>query len=508
MKLISCLFPKTIINPYTHEKQVVPCGKCAACQNKRAASWKHRLDLERQCWKYAVFFTLTFNDENLPVLNSFGDLYVNGDHCHQSKDDPMICMIKDDIMQRCTDKSAVLSFFNQHQSIPFLSKYDVQCFVKRLRINLYRLHKKLNSNESSQIRYFICGEYGPEHGRPHYHGLFFFNSELTASHIEELIRTSWKYGFVTSSFVSGSNASYVASYLNCTSHLSEVYTLFKPLRPFHLCSKCPPIGSLAVGSEEIRRIFNDSDVEMCIRRSNGKSFGSEPLFRYVKDWIFPKLRSFDSLDHNGRVALYGCANKVPSYFTSKQFVNWAKSSLSGRSHFINDYIATVKSIDYNAVDFALMNLFRISKRVCLQADIFGVSVSQYVDHIDKFYSKLELLKLKNQYEEIESKIVVNKVPLQSFACLDAEFLQSCMDAVDFYDLDITEQYYLCSFGIDVQKFFSDDGVEKYSYRSSLLPQNQWFYNTFALDQEIIRNLNCKTKAKNEYLRYQFKDPVF
>ena len=59
MHIVSCLNEKHIVNPYTHEWQVVPCGKCAACRNQRASVWVQRLDQERYCWQYALFFTLT-----------------------------------------------------------------------------------------------------------------------------------------------------------------------------------------------------------------------------------------------------------------------------------------------------------------------------------------------------------------------------------------------------------------------------------------------------------------
>ena len=57
MKLLSCEHPKKVLHPYTHEELFVPCGKCAACLNRRASIWQHRIDAENKSHKYSVFFS-------------------------------------------------------------------------------------------------------------------------------------------------------------------------------------------------------------------------------------------------------------------------------------------------------------------------------------------------------------------------------------------------------------------------------------------------------------------
>jgi hypothetical protein len=49
---------------------------------------------------------------------------------------------------------------------PDLSKRDAQLFLKRLR-------KQIEKTYHKKIRYYLCGEYGGQTGRPHYHAILF-----------------------------------------------------------------------------------------------------------------------------------------------------------------------------------------------------------------------------------------------------------------------------------------------------------------------------------------------
>ena len=506
MRIISCLHPKRIINPYTHEKQVVACGKCAACLNSKSFSWVNRLNVETNCWKYCVFFTLTYNNENIPTLINYGDYFCDYDLKHIRKPMDMPVLHKSDFESKVDDKRAFELFWRTNYSIHYASKYDAQCFVKNIRIKLHRLHEKENSSENSQIRYYIVSEYGPEHRRPHFHGLFWFNSALTAKEIQCLISETWKFGFVNSSFPERSASSYVASYLMCTAHLPEIYSVCKFLRPFILCSKQPPIGTLAVKNETIQEIFHSCSPEMLVRNPSRGNYVYVPLLRYYKDKLFPRIRSFDKFNDRDRIALYGISKVIPQQ-NACSFVEYCRSHYDGLSSYLRAFIDDCDSQNPYS-DYALVNLYYISCRVLTQCEVFGVSLKEYVEHIVRFYSNVELLKLHNQYELIEKKIKDEGFELSSFAGLDEDFLQGMFDCDSFADLTVTEMMFCDNYGIDINKFFHEDVTIRDPYRQSLMPHNQWFYQSYKLDQEIIRNLNVKTKRKNESLRYQFNSPVF
>lgn len=90
----------------------IPCGRCLGCLERRAKEWTVRCVHESQMWPKNCFVTLTYGTGNLPPGNS-------------------------------------------------LEHRDFQLFMKRTR------------SKFGQVRFFMCGEYGPVNQRPHYHALLF-----------------------------------------------------------------------------------------------------------------------------------------------------------------------------------------------------------------------------------------------------------------------------------------------------------------------------------------------
>lgn len=117
----------------------VACGKCSICKDKKAKEWSTRAMCEAQTsMSPPIFFTLTYNDYCLPR---------NG--------------VRKGAMQR---------------------------FMKRFRINVER-YCKFKTN----IRYFICAEYGSKTKRPHYHGILWNLPLLNEKHLDELVDKSWSF---------------------------------------------------------------------------------------------------------------------------------------------------------------------------------------------------------------------------------------------------------------------------------------------------------------------------
>lgn len=134
--------------------QSVPCGKCIECLKDSQNSWKIRLSEEARDHKYVYFFTLTYNDESVPF-------------------------IYDD------DGNKVLHF----------RKSDVQLWLKRHRMSFERYFKR-----KIDFKYFICSEYGPNTGRPHFHGILF--TDISPTFISKMFN-DWSdlYGYTNFSEV-------------------------------------------------------------------------------------------------------------------------------------------------------------------------------------------------------------------------------------------------------------------------------------------------------------------
>ncbi|MBO7731262.1 MAG: hypothetical protein J6S67_01865, partial [Methanobrevibacter sp.] len=199
MHLKCCEHPKRIRNPYLNKDVVVPCGKCNSCLQNKAMRYISAIRRERACWKYCLFVTLTYDNFNVPVLSRNGDCFFPKDIKHINPEQDNIFIDVNDLENNERD----LKFISKQPYLLCLSPYDLQKFIKRYRSNLERYCAKngYDKNKSAKVRYFGVGEYGETLYRPHYHVLFFFNTDVPSSKILELVRESWKFGIVDASFV-------------------------------------------------------------------------------------------------------------------------------------------------------------------------------------------------------------------------------------------------------------------------------------------------------------------
>lgn len=68
-KLVTrCQNPRTVVNKYTHESVVVPCGHCPSCILRRSAIQTNLLTTYSAQFRYIYFVTLTYAPCFLPTL--------------------------------------------------------------------------------------------------------------------------------------------------------------------------------------------------------------------------------------------------------------------------------------------------------------------------------------------------------------------------------------------------------------------------------------------------------
>ena len=68
-KLVTrCQHPRTVVNKYTHEPVVVPCGSCPSCVLRRSAIQTNLLTTYSAQFRYVYFVTLTYAPCFLPTL--------------------------------------------------------------------------------------------------------------------------------------------------------------------------------------------------------------------------------------------------------------------------------------------------------------------------------------------------------------------------------------------------------------------------------------------------------
>lgn len=146
----------------------LPCGQCIGCRLERSRQWAVRCMHEKQMHEESCFLTLTYDDENLPLGGT-------------------------------------------------LVKSDLSLFVKRL-------HNRLLRSRGVGVRFYGCGEYGEQYGRPHYHvliygydfadkRLFQRNKRGEPLYTSEELRELWPVGHHSIGAVTFDSAAYCARYI-------------------------------------------------------------------------------------------------------------------------------------------------------------------------------------------------------------------------------------------------------------------------------------------------------
>jgi len=140
----------------------VPCNGCIGCRTEYSRQWAMRNLHEASLYADNSFITLTYDKKNLPQDNS-------------------------------------------------LDKKAFPKFIRSLR----------QKNKGTKIRYYACGEYGDNFGRPHYHAILFnyFPNDVVPLtkdlYTSKEISDSWlNQGFISVGNVTFDSAAYVSSYVD------------------------------------------------------------------------------------------------------------------------------------------------------------------------------------------------------------------------------------------------------------------------------------------------------
>lgn len=221
---MKCLHPIVLRNHYYY-----PCRKCYNCRIARTNDWSIRLEDESIYHENIIFITLTYNNESLP-------------------------------------------------SPPQVSKRTATLFIKKLR-------KWISTNcNKTKIKYFLCGEYGEQGDRPHYHAIIFGwkpddlllfkvkNGNIL--YTSETLTKIWSYGFTTIANSSSETIRYCLKYLQ---------KINKPL--VHSLEPNFSIMSNSLGLQFIQENYQDIIKEESIRTKYGKN----SIPRYYIKWIHENI---------------------------------------------------------------------------------------------------------------------------------------------------------------------------------------------------------------------------
>lgn len=149
--MASCFHPINVFQRSAGKANLVPCGKCPGCLERKRQAWLLRAQQEMNDWKYCYFVTLSYDDAYLPYESY--SIKRNG---------------------------KPVNVISTGESV--LHPYDLRKFFMR-----YRYFS------GQDFAYFAAGEYGKEENtrRPHYHICLFCNTNWQDTLFN--VRLAWSY---------------------------------------------------------------------------------------------------------------------------------------------------------------------------------------------------------------------------------------------------------------------------------------------------------------------------
>lgn len=298
-----CQHPK-IITTKSGERMQVSCGRCLACRMQNARERNNILQHEFANKRYAFFVTLTYSDDNVPLMSPVAtDGKHNGHTIYNFYD-----IDTDDYVTSCDLSDRQLSYLKSkgiNGNIKYLRYSDAQKFIKRLR-------KSLSKYDNESIRYFLVGEYGPSKLRPHFHILFFFSSPKLYPIFRDSLYKTWTLGFIDAQLPKdyGQSSKYLAAYVN-----SYVYLPYL-LQRKQIRSKCLHSQALGFSAdeslfEEVRKGRFDRFNEYCNKAmGETQDTHSTSAWRSLENYFFPKCRRFNELSNSELCRIYATSNRL------------------------------------------------------------------------------------------------------------------------------------------------------------------------------------------------------
>ena len=195
--------------------------------------------------------------------------------------------------------------------LKYVNIRDYQLFAKRLR---KYLSKKVGKYE--KIHSYVVSEYSPKTFRPHFHILFFFDSDEIAKNFRQAVYQSWRLGRVDTQLAREQANSYVSNYLNSVVSIPFVYKAKKSIRP----------------RSRFSNLFGFAEIKEGIRQAEDKRsalfdglpyISNQKFVRYVPsrshiDRLFPRFTYYDGSFLRRSSQIYGVVQQILQLFARNE----------------------------------------------------------------------------------------------------------------------------------------------------------------------------------------------
>ena len=381
-----CRHPKVLINK--HGKEVITsCGKCVDCKASRLSVYTQKAVQEGIDNKFAMFITLTYDDIHAPVCRIYKDdnfikyVDITKRRLHRQNSNSVVkttanynkCIHEIDLktcsyklFQKFMEKSYKKSNLYKPRKYPYLyvlNKKDLQNFIKRLRFYFRK-------DFDAEIRYFAVGEYSPQHFRPHYHIILYYNDARLTKVCRNYVTKCWQYGLNdTQPARSGKGcSSYVAGYLNSFAKL-PYFLDGKQISPFCLHSQFLGVQNLRFLRETIYSTQRYT-FEPVVYQINGTLY-SISLASQIKSYFFPRCYNYELQTTGNKLFLYTVYSRL---------------SKALKTDSIRDIIKSIYSFDYYLHYSVAESIYFIRKRLLslldIDIDLFSGHFVDFEEHLN------------------------------------------------------------------------------------------------------------------------------
>lgn len=523
--VMSCLHPIEIVNA-AGKLLKVPCGKCYACINKRRFDNQAKVALHMQKYKYNLFFTATYSDRYLPTYKvtrvSDSRMMIEQKTQRQLFNEPFmrkLCFLyKTEEDKRLYElpfqrkyhparrnrRAHVGTHFdliNQNDAFGVLSKRDIQLFLKSIRNETVRKQKNGILRGDCKFTYYICGEYGPERFRPHYHGIISTNDASLAKFLSKTFPKLWILGNLRIEYSKGGDSgNYCAGYVNSFARLPKILS-YKSFRPFVVHSTYYGYSP----DEDLKKDISEITYQYLAERNyliDGKLCTISPSLSF-QHHLFPRCFRYDEspwyILYLRYTLVFRLANAIGR--ETGQYPNSISEIISfletGRSKYDISIASGGYTLDYlfrgsSNVSSAVRAGLYLSSRFFRLCDRYNRTPREYFDIIRQYY--------KDKYSYDYLKFCRNRAtrpvdyPLEDYV-FDYSNISSEEDPSVYLKSDVPEKrtsfkrlFYLSTF---LGKDFYDLVEHNNSYK------NSYMYKTLYMNHYRTYENSIKHKKQNE-----------
>lgn len=333
-----CTHKKKKWNRYISQYIYVDCGECPACLQQKAIARTNRVRYQEKDTSFVSWFiTLTYDNKYIPYIRQsewidFATGKVDCLKVHRDfKISQKLVKCKPYRQYKFVEEATFEDVCELHKEdfnnskrnfdfesysyykFPFLRKWidsnnyvyiddkvgvlwydDIRLFIMRLRNVLTRKYGV------SKFKYAICGEYGPDSNRPHFHLPVWLPTSVTQDQVVAAVCEAWPYADAarTGSYIDRFRGdSYVASYINSGNSHTDFFQSALPFKARYRISNDFGYSYSKFKAEKLVESFFAGDLRFYTKKIEGSTVSTtaQVFPEYVINHYFAKFKGYSKL---------------------------------------------------------------------------------------------------------------------------------------------------------------------------------------------------------------------